>query len=267
MGNNPFFLFYLKKFSSFNLIKAAANNLLLYTYDDYLEASNCAYQLLPTGEIKERERNFTKGDFSHFDLEGYELVDSQLLFSPSRLTAKLDGKGISFSKSCREFLDSDFVEVLYEPHENLLAVRGCEDNHPNALKWSSVKEGRIHMALRSALGINGLLYEVNGWNRDFRIALSGEPKSRAGEAVIFFDLALAEPIALIPMEDGRYRRVSLYSMNLIEHFGEEFYQSRFSNRYYLMSIFKRWNLGAGLEDTEGKVNGFLKEIREASDDA
>lgn len=245
-----------------------------FTYDDYLEASNCAYQLLPSGEIKERETNFTKGDFSHFDLEGFELVDSQLLFSPKRLLVKLDGKNIFFSKSCREFMDIDYIEVLYEPHENLLAIRGCDEDHPNALKWSTYKEDKINMNSKSSLGINKLLYDVNGWNEEFRIVFSGEPKSRAREAVILFDIAGAEPIATIPLENGKFKRVNLYSINLIDHFGEEFYQSKFSNRFYLLDIFKRWNLGASLESVEDDpswmkdakkvVQGFLKDVREGN---
>ena len=117
-----------------------------------------------------------------------------------------------------------------------------------------------------------MLFEANGWRSDFRINLFGEAKSRAGDSVIMFDGSNAEPMIKIDTIDGSRRTVGLFSKYLIDHFGEEFYQSKFTNRYYLMDVFKRWNLSAGIEDTEVDpewmkeakklVNGFLGSLKE-----
>lgn len=243
-----------------------------FDLEDYINASDCAFQRMAKEEKKKSEVTFKKGDFSHFDFDGYELVDSSLMSFPDRLRMSFDKKHVSFRKSCLEGVDSEYIEVLYEPHENLIAIRGCDSDHPNALKWTNGSAEKTKMRKMLAPGIGKVLFEANGWRSDFRINLFGEAKSRAGDSVIMFDGSNAEPMIKIDTIDGSRRTVGLFSKYLIDHFGEEFYQSKFTNRYYLMDVFKRWNLSAGLEDTEVDpewmkeakklVNGFLGSLKE-----
>ena len=242
-----------------------------FDLEDYMEASNCAFQNSKS-ERKEIEKTFTKGEFSHFDLDGFELVDSSLMSFPDRLRMTFDTRHVSFRKSCLDDIECEYVEILYEPHDNLIAIRGCEADHPNAIKWVYKLEEKPKMSTVLAPGIGKILFEANGWRSDFRINLFGETKSRAGDSVIMFDASNAEPMIKIDTVDGKRRTVGLFSKYLIDHFGEEFYQSKFSNRYYLMDVFKRWNLSAGLENTEidpewmkdakTLVNEFLGSLKE-----
>ena len=98
------------------------------------------------------------------------------------------------------------------------------------------------MRRQIASGVNKILYEVNGWKKDFRINISGIKRSKNGETILMFDPSNAEPIIKMVDEDGSYRSVNLFSKYLIDHFGEECYQLRYSNRFSLMDVFKRWNL-------------------------
>ena len=127
------------------------------------------------------------------------------------------------------------------------------------------------------VGVTKILYEVNGWRDEFRINIVGNMKSKNGETILMFDPSCAEPIIRIKDEDGMVKTINLFSKYLIDHFGEEYYQYRYSSRFSLMDAFKRWNLGANLEDIEADpiwmkeakelVNGFLNNMNGGNIDA
>ena len=79
----------------------------------------------------------------------------------------------------------EYVEVLLNPVERMLAVRPCEVNHPNAIRWVDAK-GRSRWL--SAKAFCTILYEVLGWDDTYSYRVPAIPRIRNGEAIILFDL-------------------------------------------------------------------------------
>ena len=128
-----------------------------------------------------------------------------------------------------------------------------------------------------AYGLAKLLYEYNGWRDDFRIKVTGNKSSKADGSVIVFELKEAEATVRFIDENGQITSKSAYSEYLVNHFGEDYYQHKFSNRMYLMNLIKKWDLGASLESVNSDpewmknakvlVNDFMSNIKEENQNA
>ena len=78
-------------------------------------------------------------------------------------------------------------------------------------------------------------------------------------------------------DNGQVTYKYAYNEHLINHFGEDYYQHKFSNRMYLMNLIKKWDLGASLEsinsdpewmkDAKLLVNDFMSNIKESNQNA
>lgn len=248
-----------------------------FDIDDYLSASDFAYD--GKGDaIRSVEPKIKKGDFSHFDLDGFELLDGHLMLLSELPIMKMTSESISFNKVCLERIGfCEAIEILYEPHENLLAIRPCQADHPNATVWSRKKSGKYQIVTMKSYGLSKILYEKNGWRDDFRVRAIGRKSAKADGSVLLFEMKEAEAMIKTVGEDGKAMFKNVYPEYLANHFGEDFYQHRFSDRAYLMNSMRKWELGATLEsissdpdwmrDAKTLVGNFLSSIKEGTQNA
>ena len=62
-----------------------------------------------------------------------------------------------FNKACIDKMNkSNYVELLFEPTEKLLAIRSCLPNHEYAIKWVTTKDDKITPSTRSSSGISNI---------------------------------------------------------------------------------------------------------------
>ena len=249
-----------------------------FDYEDYLSASDFAYEGSQRNIEKIANPEIKKGDFSHFDLDGFELLDTHLMLSGEIPMMRISSTELAFNKSCFNKLEeAEAIELLYEPHENLIAIRPCDIDHPNAIIWSKNKDDKVTMKSLKSYGLSKLLYEYNGWRDDFRIKVIGNKSSKADDSIIVFELKAAEATVRFVDDNGQVTYKNAYNEHLINHFGEDYYQHKFSNRMYLMNLIKKWDLGASLEsvnsdpewmkDAKLLVNDFMSNIKESNQNA
>ena len=137
---------------------------------DYLRASASAYnhdsfpELPSTFEV----------DAGDFDLRGFEIAHLGLFDTKKTPSVSLEDGGIKFSIEClRRISNGDYVELLIHPRERKLAVRQTDKTNRNAVIWSKVEEGqRVPRKIACAAFID-TLFELFGWNFEYRYRLYG----------------------------------------------------------------------------------------------
>ncbi len=122
-------------------------------------------------------------------LHGYQVPHSAFFISPSNPSITFTTAGIMFNASCLKRLNGhEFVEILYHPILQTIAVRPCDEDNPNAVKWRATDE-------MAAKGFASAIYQHMNWRRDFRFKFRGIERIRNGASILLFDLS--EPQILV----------------------------------------------------------------------
>lgn len=220
-----------------------------FVYENYLFASDFAYEFDKKGVVKDGKKELQKHHISDFDLSGYEVADAQFFSDVEQPTCWFTRRQMYFNKACiNKMMASEFIELLFEPYEKLIAIRSCEPTHPNAIKWFASKDGKVSASTRACSGFAEILFRCMEWNNDYRYKMVGVKRAKGDDVIVLFDLNAAEPLTrekYIDEEDKeRSVIVQLFDPYFVSHFGKEIYENAYAMRLYLMDVFKTWNLDA-----------------------
>lgn len=236
-----------------------------FTFENYIFASNFAYEFDKNGNQRIRERDLTKGDISDFDLSGYERVNTHLFLNNSYPACWFKYNQMFFNTACLgKMKDSKYIELLFEPHDMLLAIRTCDETCPNAIKWTVEKDGKLKTSTRSCSGFAGIIFENMCWNEKFRYKIVGTKREKGDNTIVLFDLFSAEPIMREFVEidnESKSMAVNLYNSYYINHFGSEIYDDVYSDRLYVIDYLNKWNLGSISVPIE-EEQAWMKEAKE-----
>ena len=116
-----------------------------FTYENYKFASDFAFDKDKDGNvIRDKIDDIDKRDISSFDLTGFEKVDSQLFSRAGQPMCWFKQNQMYFNKACIDKMNNtNYIELLFEPTEKLLAIRSCKANHEYAIKWGVTKDDKI----------------------------------------------------------------------------------------------------------------------------
>jgi DNA invertase Pin-like site-specific DNA recombinase len=163
-----------------------------FSDEDYRKASISAYETMDTVEAAVPGRQKAKRD-TCFDLSGYEIVRAQ--FFSTRLDPALtiyDGR-LVFNTACmKKFENVEYVELLFNSVEKCIAVRPCEENNPNAIRWGTLRNGKWAVLPKGCKGFANPLYHLLGWASDRKYRLRGQYRGIGDEQMILFDLSEPE---------------------------------------------------------------------------
>ena len=210
---------------------------------DYIQACQSAYT---EDEIQEQadqvkdevvEITVEPGDF---DLRGFEVARSELFNPQNRATVAFGEQKIRFNTTCiRKFGNKNKVELLINPIERKLAIRPADKSNRNGIIISQASEGTYHPKEIAASAFFGTLYELMGWNPDYKYRIIGTFYETEAEMAYVFDAANTEsffksyvfPVHQIapdgnssvkPMTPSG-KRIRAIPKEWVEEFGELFY--------------------------------------------
>lgn len=236
-----------------------------FTYDNYLFASNFAYSKDADGNpIKDKVKPIYKNAFSNFDLSDFEKVDSQLFSTPSQPMCWFKYNQMYFNRACLDKMkNTQYIELLFEPTEKLLAIRSCNEYDDYAIKWGVEKNDKLSPLTKTSSGISHILFDCMDWNQEYRYRMIGVRRTKNDDSIVLFDLNNAEAICREELESDNPDEViskitSFYDEYLSDHFGNNYYEDIYSMRLYLMDIFKKWNLDADLIPIEDPKEWFIE---------
>ena len=100
----------------------------------------------------------------------------------------------------------EHVELLLNSVERCIAIRPCNKNNPNAIRWGRLKEGRW---CASSLGCRGLaktLFDIMEWDEDLRYRFRGQFLEQGDNKMMLFafdepEMIKVEEIVLPPKEN------------------------------------------------------------------
>lgn len=174
----------LKGFVSINPRWAA------FRANDYRSASASVYDEIINPQSIPLEIETHSGDF---DLRGFEVTRSQFFDTAHKLCVSLSTDNIWFSTRCiRKFDKQLYVEIFIHPGEQLLAVRPCAKEYRNAVKWAKINEDSYHPRPISGAAYLSTLYEIFGWNKNYRYRIRGVRRQKGSETIVIFDMQETE---------------------------------------------------------------------------
>lgn len=200
----------------------------LFKAEDYYEASASAYdEETDTSDTNELIITAKDGDI---DMRGYEIARSQFFSVSKQISASFTIKGINFSlESIHKLNDIDNVEILIHPEQKLLVVRKGATGEKNLINWCSRASGRLSPKTICGAPFLQAIYEIMGWNQDYRYRIRGIRRQNKDEMLLIFELNDTE--VFIPNdqsegnpESSQRNKIIAYPMIWADNFGLEYYR-------------------------------------------
>ena len=131
-------------------------------------------------------------------IPGVLRLSREILCDRHTATLNITGSRLAFNAACLSRLNADYVEILLNPQEKLLALRKTTRRNKNAIPWDSAT---IH-----AREICGVLYELMGWPKGGKCKVPAGVLRRGDDRVMMFDLRECECRYRPDEKSGKYVR-------------------------------------------------------------
>lgn len=207
----------------------------------YYEASN-------TVRIPHKVQKIARSEFSHFDLNGYQVVRGQFMMHRAECPAiSINDKRISFNVECqRKFHDVNYIQLLIHPTERKIAIRPCCAMDVYSIRWRIDPDRPFSPKSIACRYFADALYQIMGWNPEYQYRIRGTWACRGKDQIIVFDITNAAPFTMIEQhpEEGTpvRKRIDILPQN--PAFGTEFYEYNIQNAFYYMNPRIDWNAHA-----------------------
>lgn len=164
----------------------------VFAPENYYSASAGVYE---NGNGYEEKDEYTvQAETGQFDLRGFEIARSQFFESNDKLLINFSETHINFSTACiNKLKGTDHIEIYVHPEKKLLFVKGCAAVEKNAMKWIKYRsDGKPRPRPIRGTAFLGTLFEMFGWNSEFKYRFQGVKKKQGNREIILFDLTEAE---------------------------------------------------------------------------
>ena len=164
-----------------------------FTGEDYQKASQSVYSdQNDTQNIEESKEGRKEGGF---DLSGYEIVRAQFFSTRLNPAMTISEGQITFNTAClKKFEDVEYIEILFNSVEKCIAVRPCNKDNINAVKWGTIRNGKWAVLPKSCRGFSETLFELMNWNDKCKYRFRGQYSKEDNEQILLFDLEEPEVI-------------------------------------------------------------------------
>lgn len=138
------------------------------------------------------------GNVDSLTFHSYEAPPGVYFMNRNTPTLTLSGKAIKFSRSCRSrFSKHTHIEILYHPIFQMIVVRGCNADTPNAIALDKDNGEPISTVVSRAF--TAAVYEKMDWLPQYRFRFRGIGREREDHQFMFF--FLDEPQILLPKKE------------------------------------------------------------------
>lgn len=151
------------------------------------------------------------------NLAGYQVTKAELFAHSREPAVTVWDNRIKFNMAClRRFPGVTHIQLLIHPDQKRLIIRPCEPDAPDSLRWANgggereVKNRDMLCAIFAQK-----LYELMGWNKQYRYKMLGKPAIYNNEALYLFKLNDFE----LFVTNGSKKRRSYLPENWRDYFG------------------------------------------------
>ena len=154
-------------------------------------------------EQLQREANILSGkehsNVISMSLNDYRVAPSVMFMSRSDPQLTFGKRSLKLNGVCRERLGHQkYVEFLYHPVLEVIAVRSSDATNPNAVAWDESKGSALQLCTGA---FSGAIYDKLDWIKKYKFRFRGVTRVRNGEKIIFF--FLDEPQILVGKDKKR----------------------------------------------------------------
>ncbi len=147
----------------------------------------------------------------NFAWDGYQVVRREFFSHTFEPMMKFNYNSLAFSAACiRKLPDVMFVQFLVNQQTKQLIIKACDENAKDAVRWCTleVKSGkRKSREIKSPI-FSGKIFDMMGWNVEYRYKLLGMVISVKGERIIVFRLEDCETYTPIEKsENGMVKKM------------------------------------------------------------
>lgn len=223
--------------------------------EDYQAASDSVF-INNQNESKDVEIEAQLGDF---DLRKFEVARSQFFDTTNKICVTFSLKNIQFSTECiRKFDKALYVEMLVNPNEKLFIVRPCSEKLRNAVQWAGINNGLCCSRNIACAAYIKTLYELFGWNTEYKYRVRGIRKQKYDEVLMVFDMNETEVFIsqneitsdeydseellkeLKPFTNGPNKDIVAYPANWANTFGANYYRQAQAREIMLLKEDNEW---------------------------
>ena len=113
-----------------------------------------------------------------------------------------EGK-VTFNTAClKKFENVEYVEILFNSVEKCIAVRPCDKDDINAVKWGTIRNGKWAILPKSCKGFSEPLFDLMNWNDECKYRFRGQYSKENNEQILLFDLEEPEVIKHEIIQEG-----------------------------------------------------------------
>lgn len=126
-------------------------------------------------------------------LNDYRVAPGVMFMTRSDPQLTFSQRSMKLNAVCWEKLGQQkYVEFLYHPVLEVIAVRSCNATNPNAVLWDETKKSGLQLCTSA---FSNAVYDKLDWMRKYKFRFRGVTRVRGGERIIFF--FLDEPQILV----------------------------------------------------------------------
>lgn len=215
-----------------------------FEVSDYFQASESVYQdgdnqepeVAVTVEEEPVQFSVAAGDF---DMRGFEITRSEFFDTRGRPYVTFQDKRIKFSVECvRRFGQQTKMELLVHPGKQQFAARPAADSCRNSVVWSKQSNRIAQPKEISAAAFSDNLYDLFGWNREYKYRATGALYQTEEESAYIFNVrdseAFLRPVLINGTQhDGDENVEPLVSSGKRVRAIPENWTSSFGKQYYV----------------------------------
>lgn len=173
-----------------------------------------------------------------FDMRGFEITRSEFFDTRGRPYVTFQEKKIKFSVECvRRFDKQERMELLVHPFKHQFAARPAAESNRNAIEWSKRSDSVMRPKDISSAAFSDNLYELFGWNKDYKYRATGALYQTDEESAYIFDVRDSEAFLMPSLISGSQpdangaveplaysgKRVRAIPENWTSSFGKQYY--------------------------------------------
>lgn len=135
------------------------------------------------------DRKRTKNIGRQLSLAGYQRVSASLFPSADKPILTISNGKMRFSTACvKKFNDVEYVELLLNSVDNCIAIRPCEKDNPNAIRWAKLRNEKWVVSPMACKGLFGALIDIADWEEDSVYKLYGQLIEDGKNKTLLFSL-------------------------------------------------------------------------------
>lgn len=133
----------------------------------------------------------TTDEMTSFDFGGYQVVRGEFFAHICEPSFTFNNYKVFVNMAClRKLPDTEFIQILVNPTDKMLAVRPCIEDEKDSFRWcSSKKHTPKHITARMFFA---KVFALMNWNPEYRYKLLGKLIKSGDNHLFVFDLKTPE---------------------------------------------------------------------------